>query len=676
VTTGYGTADASDDVATTYTNNGSPLTVTDAEGNRTTYEYDGHDRLAKTRYPSPTTDGVSSTTDYEQPTYDAAGNVTAVRLRDGQSIALTYDNLNRVTLKNLPGSEPDVSYTYDLLGRMTFVQQGTLQHHLAYDALGRLLSEAQPFGSSAYQYDLAGRRTRLTWQDGFYVTYDYDVTGNVTAIRENGATSGIGVLAIYAYDDLGRRTGITRGNGAITAYTFDPVSRLTSLTQNLAGTVQDLTLGFSYNPASQIASSTRSNDAYAWGGHVNVDRPYVTNGLNQHTASGAVALGYDARGNLTSSGASSYTYSSENLMKSASGGVTLHYDGFGRLHEYNTSISTRFMYDGLALSAEIANPSGAILRRYVHGPGTDEPLVWYEGSGTTDRRWLHADERGSIIAISNASGTVTNVNSYDEYGIPAAANTGRFQYTGQTWLPELGMYYYKARIYSPTLGRFMQSDPIGYQAGMNLNAYVGNDPINWRDPLGLCQDEGDTNENATKEDCDIVVTAPSRGGGGGGSGTSGSGGNGTQQFIPEPETLQNVQCPAVSPGNIGNRTEIGNAMTRPGWQVINAKRAADISSGRAAANFPASQLWNGRGDAWRHFRWNFSMAQSMGSRVASAFANAHEVSGQNDPAELAMDLQNNAMGRAFAESPAAKGMTADAAANLALRSGCLQTAPK
>ncbi|WP_443018097.1 DUF6973 domain-containing protein [Sphingomonas sp. 37zxx] len=80
---------------------------------------------------------------------------------------------------------------------------------------------------------------------------------------------------------------------------------------------------------------------------------------------------------------------------------------------------------------------------------------------------------------------------------------------------------------------------------------------------------------------------------------------------------QNNQCPAVSPGNIGNRTEVGNAMTRPGWQVINAKRAADISSSRAAANFPASQLWNGRGDAWRHFRWNFSMAQSMGSRAAS-----------------------------------------------------------
>jgi RHS repeat-associated protein len=129
---------------------------------------------------------------------------------------------------------------------------------------------------------------------------------------------------------------------------------------------------------------------------------------------------------------------------------------------------------------------GTILRRFVFGPGLDEPLVWYEGSGTSDRHWLHADERGSIIAVSNDSGAVTAIDRYDEYGVPQGTLAGPFGYTGQQWIPELGMYYYRARIYSATLGRFMQTDPIGYGGGMNVYAYVGNNPVNFRDPMGTC----------------------------------------------------------------------------------------------------------------------------------------------------------------------------------------------
>jgi len=514
VQTAYGTALQQTTMSQTFTLNGRVATLTDANGNVTTSEYDGIDRLIKTRFPH-VSGGGSSTTDFEQLTYNANSLVTQRRLRDGALVNFTYDNLSRVTLVDAPAGTSDVTSAYDNFSRLTqTAYTGVHTLSFAYDQLSRNTSVTRVADGAThtigYQYDLAGRRTRVTWPEGdLYAQYDYDLTNAVTAIRENGAASGAGVLATYTYDNLGRRTAIARadGNGAATSYTFDAASRLASLQQNLSGATYDQTLGFTYNPAGQALARTGVNSQYNWTQPAISAANYTPNGRNQYTNVGGSNFSYDNRGNLTSTGSATYGYDAFNRLTSA-GGPTLTYDPAGRLYQTTSNGSTvtaRFLYDGLDAIAEYSG-ANVLLRRYVHGPGMDEPLVRYEGAGTSDRRWLMQDQLGSVIAETNSAGAIIgSPNTYDEYGQPGTSNSGRFQYTGQMWIGEASVYHYKARAYLPGLGRFAQSDPILYAGGMNLYAYVGNDPVNFRDPLGL-QGVPDSGQNET-----ITVTATSLG---------------------------------------------------------------------------------------------------------------------------------------------------------------------
>jgi hypothetical protein len=208
-------------------------------------------------------------------------------------------------------------------------------------------------------------------------------------------------LASLFYDGEGRRDELARDAlGATTGYDYDPISRLAGLSHDLdgSGTGSDVAMGFAWNPASQMVTRSLSNEAYEYP-ITNSVQSYAVNGRNQYTQVGGTSRTWDANGNLTSDGLTAFGYDTENRLVSASGAKTaaLKYDPLGRLYEVSTptpSAVTRFVYDGDRLIAEYSG-SGTLLRRYVHGSGVDEPLVWYEGAtvSAVNRHYLHADIR-------------------------------------------------------------------------------------------------------------------------------------------------------------------------------------------------------------------------------------------------------------------------------------------
>jgi RHS repeat-associated protein len=484
-----------------YGSTGLPITLEDAGGNITGYAYDGFDRLRRIYFPSA--GGGTSTTDYEQFTYDDASNVVEQRRRDGATLTYAYDDLNRVISVTPSANGASITYEYDNFSRLVEAATSGRTLSYSYDQLSRLLSETQsPLGTVSYQWDLAGRRTRITWPDSVCAQYTYNLTNELTQVTAEDGSCNTTTLATFAYDNLGRRTGVTRNPGGVATTetaSFDGASRLTELIQNLVGTSQDVTFEYAYDPAGVLVEREASNSSYVFTPLSPGTTSYADNGLNQYTSIGGSAQSYDSRGNLNTG--TTLAYDIFNRLITGPSFVELSYDAQGRLYRATHKISepaivrTRFLYDGAQIIAEY-DDDNILQRRYIPGAGLDEHVAWYEGAGTTDRRWYAADERGSIIAILNGSGAAASINTFDEYGIRGAANAGRFQFTGQPWLPGVNLYHFRARVYSPTLGRFLQTDPIVQAGGMNLYGYASNSPISRMDPLGL--------QDAPDEPVDVI----------------------------------------------------------------------------------------------------------------------------------------------------------------------------
>jgi RHS repeat-associated protein len=506
-----------------YDNAGNLISLVDPKNSTYSYTYDALNRKTSMVYP----DGSK-----EQWSYDNVGNLISYTTRAGQVCSYSYDVRNRNTGYTWSDGTPGSTKTYDSAGRLLTNGNGVSTLNYTYDAANRMTSETQmvvgqPGRTVSYAYDADGNRASLTYPTGSVISYSYNGRNLVASVSADGPPP----VATYTYDGNGNRLSKTLENGVATGYVYDAANRLTSVTHSLGSNVvagYGYTLNAVGNRTSRVetTASGANTDNYSYdavdqvtgvgygsgrtvsyaydpaGNRTSVidsgaTTAYAANALNQYVSAGPLALSYDANGNLASTSVWNYTYDAQNRLVSATNGQTtaaFAYDARNRcVSRTINGVATYFAYDGWDLIGEY-DGSGTEQARYVHGPAADEMLCRISPSGTV---YYHQDGNNNVVALTDATGNVVERYAYDVFGaamitdssgnpLSTSAIGNRFMFTGREYIAEIGLYDYRNRVYSQSLGRFLQTDPIRFNAGdWNIYRYVGNGVVNRRDSLGL-----------------------------------------------------------------------------------------------------------------------------------------------------------------------------------------------
>lgn len=311
------------------------------------------------------------------------------------------------------------------------------------------------------------------------ITYAYDNANRLTGITQGPSTITV------EYDAAGRRKSLTLPNGVTAEYTYDAASQLTAITYEKGAVVLgDIT--YQYDAAGRRA---KMGGSFAGTGLPQAFASSTHNVQNQLTQRGTQSFTYDANGNLTSDGTKTYSWNARDQLASISGDInaSFTYDAFGRRISKNIGgSSVDYLYDGQNIVQELGT-SGPVAN-LVTG-GLDEIFT------RTDTAGMHCfltAALNSTLGLTDADGVQQTQYIYEPFGmttVTGAAASNPFQFTSRE-NDSSGLYYYRARYYSPLVQRFISEDPIGFRSGdTNLYAYVGNDPINMVDSMGLQRHE-------------------------------------------------------------------------------------------------------------------------------------------------------------------------------------------
>lgn len=494
--------------------------VIDPRGLVTTYSYDGLGLLWKQVSPD------TGTTTF---TYDAYGRLSNKVRADGIPDYIGYDALNRVisTGTSAYGSQ---SFTYDSCtngkGRLCSVSDGHTTTSYSYSPEGWIQGRGFTVDgttySVGYSYDSLNRPSIVVYPDGNRATYHYhndtvsevDLTVgtyNVVGVSNihyrpmdaamSSWTSYNGLVNTINYDQDLRPTSISVPGVQSLSFAYDAADRITKITNGMDATMTE-TLG--YDALSRLTSvvSGADNESFAYDAdgnrltaNINGVAWTYTPASNSNRLTGASSsawsgsYSYDAQGNMLGTAHQYWAYDSFGRMRTAtpySGSPVTTYDvnpEGQRLRKYTSTTSTYFAPD----------VGGKLLAEDINGTWYD--YVWLNGrlvevianGGVFS---LHDDQTGRPQVLTEPNGTsidwAAQNKPFDRTVTTNAWGPFNIGFPGQYNDTEVGDYWYNgARDYSPGLGRYLESDPIGLGGGVNTYVYGGSDPITNIDPFGL-----------------------------------------------------------------------------------------------------------------------------------------------------------------------------------------------
>ncbi len=454
-----------------YDKEGNLIRRTDANGALTTYAYDALDRPTRTLYPDNTSVDLS---------FDPAGNLLSMTDPTGTS-TYVYDADDRVTSVSMPGGKT-LNYVFDPVGNVLSMTSPAGTTSYAYDALNRTTSVTAPGGAvTSYTYDAGGRRTQVLYSSNVKATYVYDAANELLSLTHTSLTNPSLQLpqSAYTYDAVGNRLTMQDNEGTHT-YAYDKLYRLKQVTYPLGNAV-----AYTYDA---VGNRLSTSDGVA-------TENYAYDAANRLLSQGSLSFAYDANGNLISQQDTIpgktmvYGYDFENRLTSAGPSQKPNkfayvYDWVGRRTKRTVSGNvTKYYYEGFDVLFQ-TNAASTLTKNFTNGSRIDEVL------SVNKRSYLY-DGLGSVTALTKDSGQTSATYNYDVFGSVRSRSgtvTNDNLFTGRPFDNETGLYYYRNRYYSPSQGRFITKDPIGLRGGINLYAYVYNNPIGLIDPLGLSGD--------------------------------------------------------------------------------------------------------------------------------------------------------------------------------------------